>query len=867
VAEREIIERHIDQSAPIKKFGSRIENVGGVIQTLREDLYENPIRIVCQEYACNARDSHRAAGKPDCAIEITLPTLLSPTYKVQDWGTGISPKMFEEVFLAVGTSTKNKDETQTGCFGIGSKSGWAYGDSFTIETVTDFVRRVYIGYVENDNCGSFSLVDETPCQEQNGTTILIPVKQADIEAFEKWTYYVTRYWNPQPLVVNGKPEEMHLPTPYLQGDGWCAASVVGKEAESRNGLAIVDGIPYEINASAITGLDATYARKADRIRTLLNCPDMAIVFSTGEVQIAASREGLKYTDRTNKALLARVNAILLEIPKLLTKKLEGSVNLWHALCTFHEIQNNTYSVFTDASRVVGNQFFENVQWKGVPVGYDAFDKEVGEQANSRYYTTQRFTLGRNYFKEKLDVGGFGIKSSPGIVFRAGSLICIADAEDGKIKARVDALFDLYPTVKIINVLSWRKGTEPPKIEEWKTQFNVDQMSAILFSQIEPKTQPKIAKKSAGYCQGVTYWKFNSSQTGYNIEKLTAAIRDQGGYYLVRTGKMITWCDQIENAKGTLDLIRKYNLAFTKLGIDVSKIPIVAIPSHQASKLTDKWIRLDRHIDQSIRKLATTMGVLWARVVNLHRDSYSRIFSYDGRGCYFASATVGYLATRHTKFEELANALDRLRMHQDRNTWCQLVNYSRRFCKDVIQAETWKELIEMMEEALKRYPLLVDIKGCSDSDTISKDLRKRIAQYVDLIEEQLARTHSIKIKDTSFALTTLGLKNDHYRTVPLRHHGQLDQRAVWGPVVYDHTRPSVVYAGFGGDSYEAAGKNLRDSESGGTDRKEELRLVLGGGREVVCGGRSDSSPSSKEGTSCSPRQEELHAVDQVLAASS
>jgi DNA topoisomerase VI subunit B len=98
-----------------------IKDMGFVLELLRNKIYSNIPLAVCREYVCNARDAHREAGKPERPIEITLPTMLEPTYKVRDFGKSISPENMVDIFIQYGASTKRTTNKLTGGFGIGCK--------------------------------------------------------------------------------------------------------------------------------------------------------------------------------------------------------------------------------------------------------------------------------------------------------------------------------------------------------------------------------------------------------------------------------------------------------------------------------------------------------------------------------------------------------------------------------------------------------------------------------------------------------------------------------------------------------------------------------------------------------------------------
>ena len=75
---------------------------------LTDKLYQNKEGAVIRELSANARDAHVAAGKSDIPFELTLPTWLSTEFKIRDFGTGINPQDFYDIYTNLGQSTKDR---------------------------------------------------------------------------------------------------------------------------------------------------------------------------------------------------------------------------------------------------------------------------------------------------------------------------------------------------------------------------------------------------------------------------------------------------------------------------------------------------------------------------------------------------------------------------------------------------------------------------------------------------------------------------------------------------------------------------------------------------------------------------------------
>lgn len=109
-------------------------------QMLSSSLYRFPELAVARETICNSWDAHLEAGKEDTPIEITID---SRGMKFRDFGNGIPHDKIGPVYGVYGASTKKHDGRQTGGFGLGCKSPFAYTDHFGITSWNQGVKTIY----------------------------------------------------------------------------------------------------------------------------------------------------------------------------------------------------------------------------------------------------------------------------------------------------------------------------------------------------------------------------------------------------------------------------------------------------------------------------------------------------------------------------------------------------------------------------------------------------------------------------------------------------------------------------------------------------------------------------------------------------
>lgn len=386
-----------------------------VIEILRNRLYSNPIQTLVQEYISNARDSHREAGKSAQQIEVGLPSLESPKFFVRDFGSGISPDRIKDIFVNYGSSTKRHTNSQTGGFGIGAKSAWAYTDSFVVKTVFSKVERHYVAHIGTKTNGVLELVFEQSTEKENQTTIEIAVKSNDVESFVNAALRSTIFWEVRPKFFGSGSifKEWTAEVGYYSGPAWYTGlnreyEVCGVEfykEKSLNGffrsgsywdtgaVIVVDGIPYYLD-SAVTG-------DFFRIKSLLNNEGNVLVFrvGNGDCEVSASREKISDSDASKKGLGNIFKKYESDIRKELDIKL-AQIKSLDEFKDFIRERENFYS----------GDYLSKITFNGWTIsGSFIFNKEYSEKNNIEFINC--------FNKEQRVRGGIGVKNQKKVILK------------------------------------------------------------------------------------------------------------------------------------------------------------------------------------------------------------------------------------------------------------------------------------------------------------------------------------------------------------------------------------------------------------------------------------------------------------------
>jgi hypothetical protein len=299
-------------SSPIAEsaeFGISVNDTAHIMSILRDQLYSDKILAVLREYGSNAWDAHRDAGKAELPIKVTLPTAMSPTLSIRDFGLGLSPDAVFRIFTQYGASTKRNSDNSVGMLGIGSKSGFAYSDSFTVVSFYGGSKRTYVAVLDPSEKGLINLLHEEPCGEETGVEISIAVRPEDLRGFEHTAKGLFKYFIPRPDINTELPKLPPAQSTLKHG-------VIYEKEEGyysdNKWVAVMGCVSYNINLDQLRGIDAT---PEGGVASFLSGISGALYFNIGEVQVSASREELKYSSETKLALVKKFSELVEEYVK------------------------------------------------------------------------------------------------------------------------------------------------------------------------------------------------------------------------------------------------------------------------------------------------------------------------------------------------------------------------------------------------------------------------------------------------------------------------------------------------------------------------------------------------------------------------
>ena len=351
--------REIEKNAPVlERMECQIKSSPQAFDILSR-MYEDPILACIRELCANAIDSHIDAGVRDKPIQVTLPSIMNNfQFKVRDFGTSMTPEKIRDVYVNYMSSDKTRTNEQTGCFGLGSKTPWAYTSTFNVTTFLDGTKRIYVGIKNAENRPEFNLIYEGETEEDNGVEVSFAARKEDCTLFNQKARQVFQHFEVEPVVYGVDNFRIERYKPLYEGKDW----KLFKSSNKFGAWAVMGNIAYPIASSNLRKEgDATirwsYETKYDNI-----CRSgFSVECKLGELNITPAREALEYTDKTINAIRAKIDTMIDELSKKAYKNISQAKTYWEACVKYKELKGEAGNLISLLSDI------ESPKWKGKEV--------------------------------------------------------------------------------------------------------------------------------------------------------------------------------------------------------------------------------------------------------------------------------------------------------------------------------------------------------------------------------------------------------------------------------------------------------------------------------------------------------------------
>lgn len=378
-----------------------------ILSILRDKMYSNKVLAVMREYSTNAADAHIEAGKPELPISVSLPNRSEPYFKVRDWGPGLSEEEVRNVYAMYGASTKRSSNDYNGQLGLGSKSAFAYSDSFQITSFWNGTKYAYKAYIDESGLGSVAKLHEAPTDEGNGVEISVPVANKDFSAFHQTALSLYKWFSVIPHIVNGSVK-IEPPSFRLAGDKWGINKHQNYNSTVR---AVMGNVCYPVSGESIRAVAPRdeYAKVASMFNA-----GITLYFDIGDLSIAASREGLEYDKKTCNNIICNLIDVKNHVGSELQKEVDACKNIIEAKRFFGESISGSIGLY---KRVFN---FQKIIWQGHEITNDSFWIPEGARNAEGFRATKihpDWTKSTGVAQDKL-FGWSGV--TPNLTFRLDS---------------------------------------------------------------------------------------------------------------------------------------------------------------------------------------------------------------------------------------------------------------------------------------------------------------------------------------------------------------------------------------------------------------------------------------------------------------
>lgn len=291
-----------------------IQNVDFIAQLLTTNLYSNPLESFLREIVSNAWDSHIEVGNTDpILLEIGTNTEGRDYIRIQDFGVGLSPDRFNNIYRMIGSSSKREDNKQIGGFGIGRFSALAYSDSVYITSNYSGIKYKYLMYKD----GSKIKIDElynAPTTDPNGLEVLVYLHgSSDIYDVKNAIHNQLAYFDN--LYVSTDRYTNHCPADLAEGFNKLKIKryknfSVNTLSRSNDISILLGKIQYPLNRHI----------QYDTIYNFNKVYPIALNFEIGDLPVTPNREQIQYTQEAIDKISKKLDEAALEIESIINNE-------------------------------------------------------------------------------------------------------------------------------------------------------------------------------------------------------------------------------------------------------------------------------------------------------------------------------------------------------------------------------------------------------------------------------------------------------------------------------------------------------------------------------------------------------------------
>lgn len=276
----------------IKEFKTSIDpkNLEYITTLLSSNLYSNPEQSFIREIVSNAWDSHVEAGTTDTPVIIKLS---KSEITIRDYGTGISPERFQNIYCNIGSSTKRDSNDYIGGFGLGRFSALACSNTVFIDSFYNGMQYSYV-MIKDGNSITTNLILQQPTEEKNGVAVNIKnIKELKnyVKALKTIVFFPNIYVDTSSYSFYYEDDINTIQIKRFKNYACASAQIKNK--------LLLGNVLYPID-------DTYFNRQVNAFLNNIAYTGIVICFNIGELDITPNRENIIYTTPTIKKIEKRI---------------------------------------------------------------------------------------------------------------------------------------------------------------------------------------------------------------------------------------------------------------------------------------------------------------------------------------------------------------------------------------------------------------------------------------------------------------------------------------------------------------------------------------------------------------------------------
>ncbi len=536
----------IKSNLPGKTTAFKIALSAKAFKDLYSSRYSNKIQAVMREIACNAADSHVEVGTPNRPIIIHLPNKLEPWLAFQDFGPGLSEERLEQVYTTCYASTKSSSNSETGCFGVGSKSVFCYSDNFQVRNRHNKIEYNYSLFIDENGIPNITCLSEEPTEEENGLTVTVNVEEEDFQKFYDEAEKVFSVFSPLPIIT-GHKINMSKPKYFEETPEF---GITGNRQSRIIQANVQYPIPRSFNNIFDNGCD--------------------VYVPNGTFMPTSSREAIEFDGVARKKLNAIANKINAYYTDKFSKDMLACTDLWSAMCLQYKLQNEFSFLAL------------NLKWNNEPVptkiNIERFSYVDGKHTKRSKNLIFPMQNGRRRKKHQTEIRPSGLPKV--LIIDTGDINYLPSRFDTYCRQNgADGYFVSNPDLAELTAL----GLDPLILDP-------KNLPAHVPSPRGPSANKGLVKTDFyELCSGSTYFdSWQEADFTDGVPEFAVYVQLTGFQWTLEDGKKRT----TEDAKRCQNMLEKLFSQDT---------PVYAVRANGLKKIPPGWVRLESYVDIALDK--------------------------------------------------------------------------------------------------------------------------------------------------------------------------------------------------------------------------------------------------------------------------